>query len=300
MDGGSAMKILLATDGSECSDWAAKFLTRFDFSRHDEIFVLHVVSEIPYEDDYHAQIKHAIKRVAPKILNSSRNILAPLKANISVIEEEGYPDTSIIGFAVNSGVDLIVMGARGIKGAKLLFLGSTSRSVAINSPIPVLATRRPKEEPVHEKMKILFATDGSELADSTGRILTSMPFPADTEVTVMNVAWSTVSALPEKIVVEIDDRYKENVAKARTIEYAEAEKLIEHARTSLSRRFKIINGVVQFGDPSIEILDEAERLNPDIIAVGCRGRRGLTGMLGSVSRRILGNASCAVLVGKTG
>lgn len=36
------MKILLATDGSEWSEGAAKFTTRFDFTHADEIIVLHV------------------------------------------------------------------------------------------------------------------------------------------------------------------------------------------------------------------------------------------------------------------
>ncbi len=39
------MKILLATDGSEYSDGAARFLARFEFSQADEITVLHVIPD---------------------------------------------------------------------------------------------------------------------------------------------------------------------------------------------------------------------------------------------------------------
>ena len=85
------MKILLATDGSDFSE-ADRFLTRFHFTAQDDIIILHAVNEIPYEDDYHAQIRLVIKRVAPKILDASVKILQPVKTKISTLEEEGYPD----------------------------------------------------------------------------------------------------------------------------------------------------------------------------------------------------------------
>src|SRR5512135_1139986 len=115
------MKVLLATDGSEHSEGAARFLSRFNFSKTDEIVVFHAISEVPYDDDYHAQIKRVIKRVAPKILKASADILRPAGAEITEVEEEGYHDSTIIEKAVAYGSDLIVMGARGVKGVELLF-----------------------------------------------------------------------------------------------------------------------------------------------------------------------------------
>jgi nucleotide-binding universal stress UspA family protein len=291
------MKILLATDGSECSENAAQFLTRFRFSGKDEIVILHVVSDIPYDDDYRAQIRHVIKKVAPKILNASMKTLRPLGTKISSLEEEGPPDTTIIRVATDSAADLIVMGARGLKGIKSLFLGSVTRSVAINSPIPVLVTK-PSHWETSERMKVLFATDGSPSAQSTAKLLASLPFPGDTELAIMNVAWSAASEIPERYVMEIDDRIKEDAAKARTIELEESEKIISAAKAPLEGRFSRISAVSKGGDPSLEILNEAETLKPDLVAMGSRGMKGMKGMLGSVSRRILGHSQCPVLIGK--
>ena len=128
------MNILLATDGSECADVATRFLTHFNLTPEDRIIIFHIISEIPYEDEYHAQIKRVIRRVAPKILSSASDMLKDVKAKVSVIEMEGYPDTSIVESAVSSDARLIVMGARGVKGVKLLFLGSVTRAVVISSP----------------------------------------------------------------------------------------------------------------------------------------------------------------------
>lgn len=291
------MKILFATDGSECSEAAAQFLTRFHFTRKDEIVVLHVVSEIPYDDDYHAQIRHAIRKVAPKILHAALRILKPVEASLSSLEEEGLPDTTIIKIAMDSHADLIVMGARGLKGLKSLFLGSVTRSVAINSPTPVLVTK-PHRRDDTGGMKILFTTDGSPSSLATARLLAAMPFPQHAELTVMNVAWSAVSDIPERFFMEVDDKIKENVAMARKIEMEHAERTIEETKAHLGRRFARITGIAKGGDPSSEILSQAENEDPDLIAMGSRGVKGIRGMLGSVSRRILSHSACPVLVGK--
>jgi nucleotide-binding universal stress UspA family protein len=98
--------------------------------------------------------------------------------------------------------------------------------------------------------------------------------------------------------MEIDERIKEDVAKARTIEIEESEKIIGAAKASLEGRFSRITGIAKSGDPSLEILSESETVRPDLIAMGSRGMKGMKGMLGSVSRRILGHSPCPILVGK--
>jgi nucleotide-binding universal stress UspA family protein len=291
------VKILLATDGSEFSEEAAKFLTGFRFTQRDEIVVLHVVSEIPYEDDHYANIKRFFKKVAPQILDSSVDVLKPLKAKVSVVEEEGDPDATIIDQAVQYDVDLIVMGARGVKGVKRLFLGSSTRSVVSNSPKPVLVVKHSLREP-HDGMKILFAADGSDSAQETAGLLSSLPFPDNSELTILHVAWSSVSDIPERFAMEINDKMKEDVAKVRAVEFSESGEILDGAKKFLSGRFSNVRAFTKMGDPSIEILNEAEVFQSDIIAVGSRGLKGVKGMMGSVSRRILGHSSCSVLIGK--
>jgi nucleotide-binding universal stress UspA family protein len=296
------MRILLATDGSECSERAAKFLTRFNFSSEDEIIVLHVISRVSFKDDresYYAAVRQIKQEIAPRILDATVNVLSPVSAKISTAIVDGYADKSIIDVAVDADVDLIVMGARGLKSIKSFFLGSETRSVAINSPKSTLVVKSPRLE-ASGGMKILFATDGSDCADAAGRLLASMPFPDDTEITILNVAWSALADIPERFAMEVDSRIKDIVAKARTSEFIESEKLIEKAQKFLSGRFTKINGMTKVGNVSEEILSVAEKLNPDIIAVGSRGLRGIKGMLGSVSRNILGHSKCPVLIGKKG
>jgi nucleotide-binding universal stress UspA family protein len=293
------MRILLATDGSENSEKAAEFLNKLNLSSDDEIIVLHVISKVPFKDDrqsYYESLKKIKEDIGSKILDSTINKLK-VNGRISTTLLDGYPDKIIVDAADESKVDLIIMGARGIKGIKSLFLGSTTRSVSINSTIPVLAI---KPSPWESKggIKILYATDGSKYAIETGRLLTAIPFPENTQITILNVISTSFIDIPERYWMEVDDKIKEEIAKIREVEFGTADRIIEEAKSLLSEKFSEITVSIKFGDPSLEILSVSEALKTDIIAVGSSGIRGVKGMLGSVSRSVLGDAKCSVLIGK--
>lgn len=299
------MRILLTTDGSECSETAAKFLNRINWSPQDSIIVFHAIYALPFPDDmkFHFDTLKMVKKdIAPKILDSAVAILKPVGAVISVMIKEFSPgectpDQCIINAAESSNADLIVMGARGIQGMKSVFLGSVTRLVAVHSSLPVLVVK-----PAAKGLggtKILFAVDGSGHSRAAGEFLSSAPFPDDTEVTILHVIASGFSDIPERFAVEINERVKETVADVRAREFAESERIVEEARHSMGKRFRSISVLSKVGDPSGEILRTAESLETDLIVAGCRGLRGMKGMMGSVSKNVLTHATCSVLIGKT-
>ncbi|MGO9689065.1 MAG: universal stress protein [Syntrophobacteraceae bacterium] len=299
------MKILLATDGSEYSEGAARFLTRMSWTRGDAITILHVIFAIPFHEDekFHFKTLQAIKKeCAPRILDSAVAILKSIEAKISVEIVEGAlnqctPDQCIIAAADTSGADIIVLGGRGIKGIASVILGSVSRAVAINSPKPVLVVK-PQTPAPSDEINVLYAADGSDHSLAAGRMLSSLPISQTARITIMNVISSNFLDIPERFVPEIGERVKDAVAGIRAKEYSLSEKNVEQARDLLGGRFKQIEALTRVGDPSAEILKQAEAMKADIIAVGCRGLRGIRGTLGSVSRNILGHAACSVLIGR--
>lgn len=294
------MKILLATDGSEHSEGAAHFLSRLGLTPSDEVIVLHAVSSVSFKDDresYYYSLKKIKQEIAPRILDSSVDILKHLNVRLSTAIVDAYPDRGIIDVAVESGADLIVMGARGLRGIKSYLIGSITRAVAINSALPVLVIKSTEGE-TKGPLKILYATDGSKFSRETGIILTSIPFPEDTSVTILNVIPTDYIGIPDRFMIEVGERVKEAVSRIRDSEASRSDKIVKEAKEILSKRFKSINVSVRFGDPSIEILNEAASIKTDIIAVGSSGLRGIKSMLGSVSRYILGHSECSVLIGK--
>ncbi len=294
------MKILLATDGSECSEGATKFLRGLNFSADDEINVLHVIIWTPVLSEWESLYENFAEikdKVVPRILDLSTDILEATGAKVSGIFAEGSAEKVIIDSSVDSNADLIVMGARGLRGLGSYIVGSVTKAVAVKSHKPVLAVKPPQWER-SGKLKILFATDGSEYSIAMAKTLSLIPFPDDTEVTLLNVIYSTLSDIPERFAMEINDRIKNIVAAGREKEFKEAANIIKKTRDSLSRKFAAVEEVVKQGDPSEEILEIAGELNADIIAVGGGKMTGIKGVLGSVSRYILNHSNCAVLIGK--
>ncbi|HXX82203.1 MAG TPA: universal stress protein, partial [Thermodesulfovibrionales bacterium] len=184
------------------------------------------------------------------------------------------------------------------RGMRSLFIGSVTRSVAIRSPKPVLVIRLPSPA-TPDRLRILFATDGSDHSMATREFLCTMPFHDATEIKVMNVMPSDFLDIPETFAPLIIERMIEINDKMRATQLAESQKIVEQSREYLSTRFRHVNVLSATGDPSTEIVNMAEASGTDLIAMGCRGLQGIRGMMGSVSRNVLGHSPCSVLIGKT-
>ena len=294
------MKILLPTDGSEYSETAAKFLKRLNISHNDEITILHVISDEPFQDNedyYYAKIKEIKQLIAPKILDSVMNLLKSVPAKINTALVNGYPDKCIVDAAVDSNADIIIMGPKRLKGIKSRIVGSVTKSVSIISPKPVLVIK-PTQGESSDTIKILFTTDGSDHARKAGETLTLMPFHDNTEITILHVITPVFYDVPDKFMTKIDESYKEDFRKYSSAELEESQKIIAQTAEYLSNKFSNIGKLTKIGDPSDEILQTANELNADIIVVGSKGMGGFRGVVGSISRYILSVAECSVLIGK--
>jgi len=229
------MKILLATDGSEYSEIAAKILTCLKLSAEDEITVFHAMYFIPClygQESYRDTLKSMKQEIAPKIIDSALDILKPVKAKISTLLLEGTPEYSITDVADECDIDLIVMGAKGKKESDSLFIGSVAKSVTINSSKPVLVTKPPVSKK-SDNMKILFATDGSRHSSATKEILSGIPFPERTEITVLNIIPWEFLDIPRTFVPELDEGVN------HVIEKTGSKRLLESKKKSLSERRNI-------------------------------------------------------------
>lgn len=294
------MRILLATDGSKYSDGAAHFLTRFALSKADEITVLHAIPGVPFShggSPYVASLMQLGEELAPMIIDETAGLLKGLPAKVSTAVTRGHPADAIVAVANQSGPDLIVMGNRGMKAIGSLLLGSVARAVAISAAQSVLVVKPPqgKED---GPLNVLFATDGSSCAEETERVLSLIPFRPETEVTAIYVSLSTYMDIPERFCRGMHERIKHIVADMKKSETYHAERVLEQAKMRLKEKFSNVAVLIRNGDPSEQILKAARDTRADIVALGSRGIRGVSGMLGSVARNVLGHADCSVLICK--
>jgi nucleotide-binding universal stress UspA family protein len=152
-------------------------------------------------------------------------------------------------------------------------------------------------------MKILIAYDGSEFADAAIRDLQHAGLPDNPEALVYTVA--DVIVPPE---VQPDDDVPRELPAVRRAHQRAKQKLEQaeaRAREASERIQKDFpNWKVSFEaaaeSPAWAIVFKADEWQADLIVVGSHGKSGLAGrlILGSVSQRVLYEASCSVRVGR--
>jgi nucleotide-binding universal stress UspA family protein len=155
-----AKKILAPTDFSEPSKGAAK--TAFDLAvaLKSELIVMHVVSPVPpfpgnvapdapgfnihmYEQDL---ITHSGKE-----LESFARWLGETGKEVRSVVRQGDPGESIVAFAEQEGVDLIVLATKGRTGFTRFVFGSVAEKVVRHSPCPVLVIPEEKKASAEEE-----------------------------------------------------------------------------------------------------------------------------------------------------
>jgi len=143
------MRYILATDGSDSSLKAARFLARQSCpGPGDEVFVIYVfplpgdpacyegIVELPTD-----AADERIRRIAAPALEASVAALGETGATVETVILVGNPAREIVEFAMNLRVDLIVVGTRGHAPETELYLGSVSSAVAHRAGCSVLIVR---------------------------------------------------------------------------------------------------------------------------------------------------------------
>ena len=153
------MKILLATDGSACSDAAVKEVTRRPWPEGSFLKVLTVLEPpIPPTPEtwavpasYFEEIETALRKQGQNIIESA---LQDLKTNktlsLSSIIVLGSPRPVILDEAESWGADLIVMGSHGYGALKRFLLGSVSQAVVSHAKCSVEVVRCAQAEEAHK------------------------------------------------------------------------------------------------------------------------------------------------------
>jgi nucleotide-binding universal stress UspA family protein len=90
---------------------------------------------------YTAKMKEEAQKKAVKAIGPAMNKTQKAGATFKYKTGGGNTGSEIVKFAKNGKFDMIVIGARGLGGAKEAFLGSTSNYVMHKTNIPVLVVK---------------------------------------------------------------------------------------------------------------------------------------------------------------
>lgn len=146
------MKILLATDGSEYSNYAAESVSKRPWESGSEIEIVYVIEPFqPYtteiytlSDEFWDKMRAASEEQAESAIKSARTCFEAVPPAISVSSKvlTGNPRNSILDEAEAWGADLIVVGSHGYTGLKRMLLGSVSHAIASHAHCSVEIVRK--------------------------------------------------------------------------------------------------------------------------------------------------------------
>ncbi len=296
------MRILLAVDGSACSNRALELVQGFRLSPDSVIRVVAVHQPLSDtlavswaspggdtstggETEDEAEIRVLREGVA-----LAEADLADTGATVEGFLLEGRPGTAIVDEAGDMGADLVVVGSRGHGRIATMLLGSTASEIVDHAPCPVLVARH------HHLAPLAFADDGSASAHHAEQVFTAWPIFAGMPVSVVTVAEVAVpvaAGFTPGLYDQVLESYTKSVDEARREVMVEA----DNEAHRLADAGYPATAIALEGDPATEIVRFASEQHVGAIVMGTRGHTGLTRLLmGSVARNVLLHAPCSVLI----
>ncbi len=212
---------------------------------------------------------------------------------ITASVQRGPVVDALIGYAKRQKVDLIVMRSHSRKGLARVWFGSVADGLIRESGIPVLVVKAPSvatalESGFHYK-RILVPLDGSLLAEQSIESAISIAQIDGATVTLLMVV--TPSLVPSGELVSANGE-----APARAV--AAAKRYLDSCLTpAVDKSVKIERKVVLARDVPAAILEAADAIEADLIAIATHGRGAIErARVGSVADRVAREASVSTMV----
>ena len=297
--GNSAVRILVAIDGSEPARLAVDLVANAAWPPDSEIVVAEAVETRdgmfggPWRAGALVQtdrIEADLRDAAQRTVHAACQKLTRPGLKLEEVVLRGRTATAIVDQAHRMKADLVVVGSRGHGMIESMLLGSVSAEVVDHSPAPVLVARG------SSMIRIVLAWDGSSCATRAAELFRTWPIFAGSQVRVVSVAdvetpWWTGFA--EASSPEMMPMYVEATDASR--------KQHDDLALEMTAQLRTVGFAAEFdvrqGDAATEILAAATESRADLVVMGTRGRTGLKRLvLGSVARNVLQHATCSVLI----
>jgi nucleotide-binding universal stress UspA family protein/uncharacterized membrane protein YfcA len=268
-------RVLLATDGSEFSAGATRVALDMGPKCNAELTTMSMVLIGGYAEGNPVEVLRQAEADAQRALEQVKGEAQRRGYDTRTELRQGnQPYKEIVRLADDIRADVIVMGRRGRRGLARMMVGESTRNVIGYADCSVLVV--PKAAGVWRK-RIVLATDGSRHSDMAAVVAGEL---------------AKKCALPISVVSVLRPQFDET-------RRAEGRAAMERVKAALQAEGTAVEGAVLEGDPAAQITEFAQACGADLIVLGSHGRTGLGRLLvGSVSERVIGQATCPVMVVK--
>lgn len=296
-------RILLPTDFFNCANQALEHAVYLAKRFKAELLLFHAIVLQEYDPQNPAYrlpdfetLAAQLKALAEQQMSAAVEAHRDGRLRIETVQQRGFSAAdTILEFARDRDVDLIVMGTHGRRGIGRLLLGSVAERVLRFSRCPVL-TIREQADP--------------ESVDRTERILVPVDFSEHARCAVAHareIAGMYGATLNLLHVVEESVYPPFYYARKRPDVFDIRPNIKARSESALEQLFEEVPGpdvdceIHCFeGHPAKAIARFAELNRSDLIVIATQGLTGLSRMLlGNVSRRVIRRAPCPVFTVKS-
>lgn len=291
---GALQSVVVASDLSPTSRAAQGWAIEFAALHHASLHLVHAVHLAGWATDY----LEIDARIPAEIESTCRESLESLAQDLHRDDIEirwdlltGPPSDAVTEFADHHRASLIVVGTRGQRSLDSLLLGSTARRIAQRATCPVLSVHPGDSEPRRPIRRILVATDFSPEAEAALRFTSTLLNSDDAEIVLLHAYLVPYDLLPADGFVSAAT----GLEQWKTAQVDVERRLASSAR-ALSAAAPTFSTIGIEGYPPDVIVEQAEKLDVDLIAMGTHGRTGLShAILGSIAEKVIQRAPCPVL-----
>jgi nucleotide-binding universal stress UspA family protein len=309
------MKILIAYDGSECADAALEDLKAAGLPKKAEALVMTMADVFlppsineEIDNTFPMHVPAGVKRAhenAERKLKEAESMAKRASEQIKKsfpewhVRHEALADSpawAIINTADKWKPDLLVVGAQGhsVLGGRLI-LGSVSQRVLYEASGSVRVARGRHKESA-SPLRLLVGVDNSPYSNAAVEAVCRRQWPTGTEVRLLAVVDTVMAITPDpsqpSVLKWIEVGDEENWDEVRQIFQPPVDCLRSAGLDAAV--------MIRRGNPTSELLDEAESWDADCIFLGPKGTRGIDRLLlGSVSSAVAARAHCSVEVVRT-
>lgn len=289
-------RVLIAVDGSEAADRAARRGLQFAAGFDADVDVVYVVERKRRRLLASSDEADRLRERGEAVLSELAELAATFDRSITTELAEGAPAAAICEYADRRDADAVVVGRQGRSGLGARLFGGVTERVLHRSDVPVLVVPTDdRVDPGEEFGRVLVPTDGSETAERAGRhgaaVAERYGAPLDVLYVVdIQSAGGVFDAggLDEAFLERLDERGREAVDRlAADVAETAPDVTVETSVVRSSTSDGVADGVREH---------VAER-DVDLVVMGSHGRSNLERqLLGSVAATLIGTVDVPVLV----
>jgi nucleotide-binding universal stress UspA family protein len=263
-------KIVVTLDGSKLAEVALPYAEELAAKMGHDIVLLTILetedtNEYENRSRYVKKIEEITKYHAEKYIENGRGN----KVNVMAITKFDNPADGIIKYASSSGSPLIIMASHGRSGIGRWTVGSVADKVVRSNyyqPVMLIRAKESRSD-IREKRiikKALVPLDGSNTSEAVFPYITQIAAKLEMELTFLQV-----------------------VPKTNHTNMTEIEAYLQSLCSKLKDKNITVNYQVNVGDVAENIIDFADELAFDLVAMSTRGmNRGDVFSLGSVAQKV--------------